>query len=197
MLACLPASEGSGRELQSHYHHRKLRHILLLVASPVVRAVHVGNCRRQSAAQQIPGGQMRLVSRSQCHYALAWIFNAMAARTQERMGVDVQLYGVTSSQKMLLDASKLDLASWQSSFESNASGADLSAFSKHFADLDSDAVIFDCTASDAPCDYYEQWLGHGVHVITPNKKLHSGPLERYERVRQLQRDGAAHYFYEV
>ena len=121
----------------------------------------------------------------------------MRRHVQERLGVDVELCGVTSSQHMMLDPAQLDLSSWQSSFESSTSAADLSAFSKHFAELDSDAVIFDCTAADAPCDFYAKWLESGVHVITPNKKLHSGPLDRYKKVRQLQHDGAAHYFYEV
>jgi homoserine dehydrogenase len=116
---------------------------------------------------------------------------------QDRLGVDVELHGVASSSRMLLDSSKLSLSSWAAAFESDASAANLSAFSDHFAALESDAIIFDCTAADAPCDYYEKWMAGGVHVITPNKKLHSGPLARYAAVRRLQAEGAAHYFYEV
>ena len=40
-------------------------------------------------------------------------------------------------------------------------------------------------------------MAAGVHVVTPNKKLHSGPLPRYQAVRQLQAAGEAHYFYEA
>jgi homoserine dehydrogenase len=116
---------------------------------------------------------------------------------QERLGVDVELVGVSSSKRMLVNPAGVSLTSWQSDFENSASPADLSAFSEHMAALDSDAVIFDCTASDVPCDFYSRWMRAGVHVITPNKKLHSGPLERYAAVRKLQADGCAHYFYEV
>jgi hypothetical protein len=121
----------------------------------------------------------------------------MRACLQDRLGVDVSLAGVTSSSKMLLDESKLSLATWHESFSSASTSADMAAFSQHFAQLDSDAVIFDCTAGDEPCEFYQDWLASGVHVITPNKKLHSGPLQRYKAVRRLQAEGKAHYFYEV
>jgi aspartokinase/homoserine dehydrogenase 1 len=37
----------------------------------------------------------------------------------------------------------------------------------------------------------------GIHVITPNKKLNSGPLEQYSALRQFQRESYIHYLYEV
>lgn len=116
---------------------------------------------------------------------------------QDRLGVDIELVGVTSSSKMFVEPAGLSLATWEADFQAKAAPADLSSFSEQIAAMDSDAVIFDCTASDAPCDFYSTWMEAGVHVITPNKKLHSGPLDRYEAVRKLQADGAAHYFYEV
>jgi hypothetical protein len=116
---------------------------------------------------------------------------------QDRLGVEVALVGVTSSRKMLLNRDGVALESWEAEYESSAGPADLNEFSKVIGDLDSDAVVFDCTASEAASDYYNTWMKSGVHVITPNKKLHSGPLDRYNLVRKLQAEGAAHYFYEV
>ena len=40
-------------------------------------------------------------------------------------------------------------------------------------------------------------MQQGLHIITPNKKLNSGPLERYLALRQFQRESYIHYFYEV
>jgi hypothetical protein len=37
----------------------------------------------------------------------------------------------------------------------------------------------------------------GIHIVTPNKKLGSGPLSDYLAVKQLQRAGKAHLMYEV
>jgi hypothetical protein len=55
----------------------------------------------------------------------------------------------------------------------------------------------DCTASDAPPANYLEWMGKGINIITPNKKLGSGPLERYQAVRRMQRESYIHFFYEV
>jgi hypothetical protein len=40
-------------------------------------------------------------------------------------------------------------------------------------------------------------MGKGINIITPNKKLGSGPLERYQAVRRMQRESYIHFFYEV
>ena len=34
-------------------------------------------------------------------------------------------------------------------------------------------------------------------MVTPNKKLNSGPLSDYLAIKQLQRSGKAHYMYEA
>ena len=49
----------------------------------------------------------------------------------------------------------------------------------------------------APAARYLEWMQRGLHIITPNKKLNSGPLERYLALRQFQRESYIHYFYEV
>jgi hypothetical protein len=57
-------------------------------------------------------------------------------------------------------------------------------------------AIVDCTASDAPAQHYLQWMEQGIHIITPNKKLGSGPLQQYQAVRRMQRESMVHFFYE-
>lgn len=116
---------------------------------------------------------------------------------QDRLGVEIALVGVTSSRKMLLEPKGLSLDSWQEQFSSATFAADMDAFTDAVSQVDSDAVIFDCTASPVPGKFYPKWMDKGVHVITPNKKLHSGPLDKYLAVRNMQANGKAHYFYEV
>ena len=36
----------------------------------------------------------------------------------------------------------------------------------------------------------------GIHIITPNKKMNSGPLARYQALKAHQRNSFIHYFYE-
>jgi homoserine dehydrogenase len=58
-------------------------------------------------------------------------------------------------------------------------------------------AIIDCTASDAPPSLYLDWMRQGLNIITPNKKLGSGPLVQYQAVRKMQRESYIHFFYEV
>ena len=52
-------------------------------------------------------------------------------------------------------------------------------------------------SSQEPAAHYLEWMQKGLHIITPNKKLNSGPLDQYLALRQFQRESYIHYFYEV
>lgn len=75
---------------------------------------------------------------------------------------------------------------------------DLSAFADHLAgSYIPNTVIVDATASDTPPEHYLEWMQKGINIITPNKKMSSGPLERYSQLKKLQRESYIHYFHEV
>ena len=59
------------------------------------------------------------------------------------------------------------------------------------------AVLIDCTASDDVARLYGTWLERRIHVITPNKRANTGPLDYYRRLRQANRAVGAHYLYET
>jgi aspartokinase/homoserine dehydrogenase 1 len=37
----------------------------------------------------------------------------------------------------------------------------------------------------------------GIHIVTPNKKLGSGPLQQYQAVKKIGRESYIHFFYEA
>lgn len=39
-------------------------------------------------------------------------------------------------------------------------------------------VLVDCTADSVIASHYYDWLRKGIHVVTPNKKANSGPLDQ-------------------
>jgi aspartokinase/homoserine dehydrogenase 1 len=59
------------------------------------------------------------------------------------------------------------------------------------------AVLIDCTASQAVADRYADWLKRGIHVITPNKRAHSGPIAYYQDLKSLSGGSRAHFLYEA
>lgn len=57
---------------------------------------------------------------------------------------------------------------------------DFTKMAAHLQSVAAHAVMFDTTASEIVSNCYPQWLGAGVHVCTPNKKVGSGPLGRWQ-----------------
>ncbi len=59
------------------------------------------------------------------------------------------------------------------------------------------SVLIDCTASQEVADRYAEWLKRGIHVITPNKRAHSGPIAYYQDLKRLSRASRTHFLYEA
>ncbi|MDX1481878.1 MAG: bifunctional aspartate kinase/homoserine dehydrogenase I [Woeseiaceae bacterium] len=117
---------------------------------------------------------------------------------RERFNLDLRVRAIGRSQSMLLAARRIELADWQSAFESDAEPIDLQRFEAHVqADHLPHAVIIDCTASDDVAARYAGWLASGIHVVTPNKKAFSGPSAYYRELKDSARRGGSHYYYET
>mmetsp|Transcript_20433 Transcript_20433/g.33851 ORF Transcript_20433/g.33851 Transcript_20433/m.33851 type:complete len:408 (+) Transcript_20433:71-1294(+) len=68
---------------------------------------------------------------------------------------------------------------------------DFSEMADHLLSVADHAVIFDTTASEIVSNMYAGWLGKGVHVVTPNKKVGSGDLVRWkECISAMETTGA-------
>ncbi|KAL6977741.1 Bifunctional aspartokinase/homoserine dehydrogenase 1, chloroplastic [Sarracenia purpurea var. burkii] len=122
-----------------------------------------------------------------------------AAVLKEKLNIDMRIMGITGSRRMLLSDTGIDLSRWRELEKEKGEVADLEKFVQnvHENNFIPNTVLVDCTAdSMVACHYYE-WLRRGIHVITPNKKANSGPLDQYLRLRALQRKSYTHYFYEA
>ena len=95
-------------------------------------------------------------------------------------------------------AVNLDLDTWEADYKGDeAVEADMAAFTQHVIDAGApNNVIIDCSASEDVAAHYKEWLQRGINVVTPNKKANSGPLKYYKELRNIQRNGYTHYFYE-
>jgi aspartokinase/homoserine dehydrogenase 1 len=68
---------------------------------------------------------------------------------------------------------------------------DFGKFADHLTGVAEHAVIIDTTASEFVSDMYDMWLGKGVHVVTPNKKVGSGDLKRWKScMAAMEKTGA-------
>eukprot|EP00268_Persea_americana_P021941 TRINITY_DN2181_c0_g1_i8.p1 TRINITY_DN2181_c0_g1~~TRINITY_DN2181_c0_g1_i8.p1 ORF type:complete len:642 (+),score=136.84 TRINITY_DN2181_c0_g1_i8:70-1926(+) len=118
---------------------------------------------------------------------------------KEEFNIDLRVMGIIGSRKMILSHLGIDLSKWRELQKEKAEVADLEKFVQHVHghQLIPNTVLVDCTADSNVANHYYNWLCKGIHVVTPNKKANSGPLDRYLKLRALQRRSYTHYFYEA
>ncbi|KAJ4713813.1 Aspartokinase-homoserine dehydrogenase [Melia azedarach] len=122
-----------------------------------------------------------------------------AAVLKEDFNIDLRVMGITGSSTMLLSDMGIDLLKWKELLKEKGEVADLEKFTQHVHGnhFFPNTVLVDCTADSSVASCYHDWLRKGIHVITPNKKANSGPLDQYLKLRALQRKSYTHYFYEA
>ncbi|XP_022718399.1 bifunctional aspartokinase/homoserine dehydrogenase 1, chloroplastic isoform X5 [Durio zibethinus] len=122
-----------------------------------------------------------------------------AAVLKEEFNIDLRVMGITGSRTMLLSEVGIDLSRWRELLKQKGQVADLEKFTQHVHGnhFIPNTVLVDCTADSNVASCYHDWLRKGIHVITPNKKANSGPLDKYLKLRALQRQSYTHYFYEA
>ncbi|XP_042498537.1 bifunctional aspartokinase/homoserine dehydrogenase 1, chloroplastic-like [Macadamia integrifolia] len=121
-----------------------------------------------------------------------------ASVLKEEMNIDLRVMGITGSRTMILSDSGIDLSRWRE-IQKKGEVADLEKFVQHVHGnhFFPNTVLVDCTADSNIASHYYEWLRRGIHVVTPNKKANSGPLNQYLKLRALQRQSYTHYFYEA
>jgi len=121
-----------------------------------------------------------------------------ASRLDDGFNLDLRVRVIARSKSMLLGDRRIDLANWHQDYDASQQDLDLEVFEQHVnPDHLPHAVIIDCTAEESIAARYAGWLERGIHVITPNKKAGSGPIEDYSVIREKGRHGGSHFFYET
>jgi aspartokinase/homoserine dehydrogenase 1 len=111
--------------------------------------------------------------------------------------LDLRVRGIMTSRRMLLADPAVLPAHWDEDL-AKAPPVDLAKFEHHIkAEHIPHAVIIDCSASADVAALYPRWLAAGIHVVTPNKRANSGPLELYTAIGAARESSGARYLYEA
>jgi aspartokinase/homoserine dehydrogenase 1 len=122
---------------------------------------------------------------------------AAGDRLRDKFKLDLRVRAIATSSKMLTGQTRIPLETWRESL-AVAEPLDLNTLTEHVqTDYLPHAVLIDCTASQDIADQYLGWLGRGIHVVTPNKRAHSGPIETYAALKQTGRASNTHFLYEA
>ncbi|HEX7081222.1 MAG TPA: bifunctional aspartate kinase/homoserine dehydrogenase I [Gammaproteobacteria bacterium] len=118
-------------------------------------------------------------------------------RLRDKFNLDLRVRAIGGSRRMHLGEPRIDLGSWREAL-GGGEAMRLDAFVDHVqTDYLPHAALIDCTASQEIANRYASWLERGIHVITPNKRAHSGPIGYYEELKKLTRSANRHFLYEA
>ncbi|MGN6092375.1 MAG: homoserine dehydrogenase [Luteibacter jiangsuensis] len=150
---------------------------LRLPAAPLV--VHVG-----------------LIGPGKVGSALLTQLRLAAPRLLRDCRLDLRLRAVSDSRHMWLDCDD-EALNGRTHGAQTWRPAELDEFAAYVAgDGGAPAVLADCSASDGVADRYVGWLAAGIHVVTPNKRAVSGPLDRWLRIGAAAGASGARLHYE-
>ncbi len=103
----------------------------------------------------------------------------------EHEGINLYVRGIANSKQMRLS-------------DGEEIPTDLNVFAQHIIAEDiPHAVIIDCTASEPIALQYINWMQHGAHIITPNKRAGSGDFSYYQQLKACSKTYGRHFLYET
>ena len=120
------------------------------------------------------------------------------AQLLEDFNLDLRVRAIARSKTMLLGAREINLENWETAMQDDAVSLEFEDFAAHInPDHLPHAVVVDCTANDDVASRYASWLADGIHVVTPNKKAFSGPMDYYRTIEAEAHSTSSHVFYET
>eukprot|EP00192_Tetraselmis_astigmatica_P010513 CAMPEP_0117651296 /NCGR_PEP_ID=MMETSP0804-20121206/2015_1 /TAXON_ID=1074897 /ORGANISM="Tetraselmis astigmatica, Strain CCMP880" /LENGTH=368 /DNA_ID=CAMNT_0005457261 /DNA_START=591 /DNA_END=1697 /DNA_ORIENTATION=+ len=124
---------------------------------------------------------------------------AQAPKLMTDYKLDLQVVSIANSRQMLLsDDNAIDMNQWANEFQTKAVPMNLNDFIKHLCSSAAPhRVVVDCSSSEELAKSYIGFMENGCHIVTPNKKMGSGPLADYLTLRALSSRNRLHWFYEA
>ncbi|MBF0407838.1 MAG: bifunctional aspartate kinase/homoserine dehydrogenase I [Candidatus Riflebacteria bacterium] len=119
-------------------------------------------------------------------------------RLRDDFQIDLRIRGIMNSKKMHLHERGFDASKWREIFNSDHFSSNIETFVSHIlTDSLPHAVIIDCTPSGDFVRLYPDWFKRGLHVITPNKRAGSAPIEDYRNTIDTARRYRRQFLYET
>ncbi len=116
-----------------------------------------------------------------------------------KRNIQLRVYGIANSRKLLLDSNGIDVAGdWKSLLAESTESLSVDRLHK-FANDNSlvNPVIVDCTSHEAVAIQYVDMMEQGFHVVTPNKKANTDTMAYYKKLRRTAQNTNRQYLYET
>ncbi|MCU8010193.1 bifunctional aspartate kinase/homoserine dehydrogenase II [Shewanella sp. SM87] len=117
----------------------------------------------------------------------AWIdlFKSVSPSLDHELEASVELVGLVSSSKALIKSTGINLAAWQTEFNTEATPWQYEHLFEQLEQVNCDELVaLDISASASLTLQYPELFERGIHVVSANKLAGSGPLPFYRELKQ-------------
>lgn len=112
--------------------------------------------------------------------------------------ISLNLVGIANSKQLLLDKKNIDLDNWQENLKKAKDSLSVQKLKSFVEDSHlNNPVIVDCTSSDSIAMQYKDYLNHGFHVVTANKKANTANYQYYQALRSSAQKKERRFLYET
>lgn len=113
--------------------------------------------------------------------------------------IRLDVYGIANSRSILLDQKGIDLSSnWQGKLNQVKQDFSLKTLNEFVSENHLvNPVIIDCTSSEQVSLEYVNFLTHGFHIVTANKKANTMSMGYYKQLREAAKLKHKHFLYET
>ncbi len=117
---------------------------------------------------------------------------------QGKYGIQINVAGLANSKKMIFKKDGIEINSFKTYLDESDKPFDLRLFKDQTIDMQLQNKVFvDCTADSELPAVYEQMLGAGVSVVTPNKIANSSDFNIYQSLQKIAAVNSVIYGYEA
>ncbi|MGE6435555.1 bifunctional aspartate kinase/homoserine dehydrogenase II [Shewanella baltica] len=117
----------------------------------------------------------------------AWVdlFKSVSSSLDHELEASVELVGLVSSSKALIKSTGINLAAWQTEFNTEATPWQYEHLFEQLERVNCDELVaLDISASASLTLQYPELFERGIHVVSANKLAGSGPLPFYRELKQ-------------
>ncbi|MBI4367427.1 MAG: bifunctional aspartate kinase/homoserine dehydrogenase I, partial [Deltaproteobacteria bacterium] len=119
-------------------------------------------------------------------------------RLERDLGLRLRVVGIADRRHFLFRPDGAGLARWRDELAACREPMDLDRFVERLqASRLENLILVDATASEIVAKQYPRWLGHGMSVVTPNKKANTMPLPFYDHLQRLVRQRQSYDLHET
>lgn len=112
--------------------------------------------------------------------------------------IDLQLYGLINSRRMLIGDSPINTANWKTLIGKEAEKADFNKFVSGILSRNMENSVFiDVTAAEEPVEYYDKLLSSNISIVAANKRANTRNMEQYLRLRSAAKKRNVSFHYET